>query len=75
MSTCKTCGAPITWATTPQGKAIPLDPEPRADGNILVINGTAHYASSDALRAMTPRHVAHFVTCPNANGHRKSRVR
>lgn len=75
MPMCKTCQKPIVWATTLSGQAIPLDPEPRKDGNIVLINGTAHYATSDALRSMSPRHVAHFVTCPNANGHRKSRVR
>jgi hypothetical protein len=36
MIVCRSCGASIEWAITPNGKKMPLDKEPVADGNILV---------------------------------------
>lgn len=30
------CGAPIVFARTPQGKVMPVDIEPRDDGNVFV---------------------------------------
>lgn len=67
---CRTCDAPIIWARTPGGKAIPVDSEPRPDGNlVLEFNGeegvTARYVSEGGT------HVSHFVTCPDADTHRK----
>lgn len=74
MSTCKTCGAPIRWARTDTGKAIPVDPEPRADGNITLVDVGTHLAARVGA-AGSGQHVSHFVTCPQANGHRKSKSR
>lgn len=36
MSTCRSCGAEVLWAKTRAGKAMPVDPEPTAEGNVLV---------------------------------------
>ena len=77
MSDCRTCGAPILWAKTERGKNIPLDPEPCDDGNLAVSSvpggllARAVGANSPALLAGLPRHVSHFVTCPQADQHRK----
>ena len=73
MSACRSCGASITWATTAKGKAIPLDVEPRADGNIEVRAGIAHYVTPDLNAVGTRRYVSHFSTCPQAKSHRKAR--
>lgn len=68
-ATCKSCGAPVRWVSTARGAAIPLDPEPRDDGNIILIGGIAHVASHVACDG--PWYVSHFTTCPNAAQHRK----
>src|SRR5947209_3895048 len=31
---CSSCKAPVLWVRLPSGKRLPLDPEPRADGNV-----------------------------------------
>jgi hypothetical protein len=33
-STCRGCMAPIVWAGTVNGKAMPVDVDPRPDGNV-----------------------------------------
>ena len=72
MSNCRSCGAEIRWAVTDNGKRIPLDAEPRDDGNVhiynrvayvLDVNGAAiveHRRSGDSL------YVSHFATCKDA---------
>lgn len=35
MSECKSCGAEIEWALTPEGNRIPIDKVPVTDGNII----------------------------------------
>jgi hypothetical protein len=80
MSRCCSCDAPIRWAKTAAGKTIPIDAEPRRDGNVqlgyvggymvaIVVN------DADALAAQAAGHdlyVSHFATCPNAGAHRRS---
>jgi hypothetical protein len=76
---CRSCDAPLRWAKTPKGKRIPLDPDPRPDGNIrlgfvggeemaLVLSG----AELEAAQIAGPVYVSHFATCPNASSHRRS---
>ena len=66
---------------------MPLDPEPVADGNVVVVrwDGADGPVGSFATpivgvgagafdRAATPyRYRSHFATCPNANRHRRDR--
>lgn len=77
--TCTSCGAPLLWARTENGRPIPLDPEPRDDGNVYV---DAHSVAHVSRRGPTAgqvalgfdsgrRYVSHFVTCPQAEEHRK----
>lgn len=78
MSTCRSCQAPIRWATTARGKAMPLDPRPTSDGNVVLDNqGAAVVLADEALAAMrdggVPLFTSHFATCPNANEHRRAR--
>lgn len=72
MSRCRSCGAAITWARSEDGRAMPIDKDPVAGGNLVVENGVARVAAPD-LFDQRPRHVSHFATCPQAKEHRRSR--
>jgi len=66
MSRCRSCRAPIRWATTETGKNIPLDLEPVPKGNLVLEAGV--------VRVVPPgegRYVSHFSTCPNSKKHRQ----
>lgn len=82
MSACRSCKAAIIWARTAAGRLMPLDAQPRADGNIqLLPDGTARVLGKDDLadldrRAALEGHVArlyvsHFATCELASAHRR----
>ena len=72
MSECRSCGAPITWAITDQGRRIPLDAKPNPAGNIRLDLTHAHILTkSDNYNG--PRYTSHFATCPNADKHRRPR--
>lgn len=60
MNTCKSCGAEIQWVTMGSGKKMPLDMKKKT---IIVEMG--------GFEAMSGFE-SHFVTCPQANKHRKS---
>jgi hypothetical protein len=79
--TCRSCAAPITWAVTPGGKAIPLDAEPTAEGNVRVVieqpHGTVRayvLGPLDVLLLDPPEQAAlrmpHHATCPDADAWR-----
>jgi len=70
-STCKTCHRPIRWERTAKGHAIPLDPLPTVDGNLVVEEGIAR--GVDPLLDSPPWFTSHFATCPQANLHRRKR--
>jgi len=77
VTTCGSCHAPIRWALTLAGKPIPLDPDPRPDGNLVVIE-TADWNGLPLARPAElgdppdgPRYVTHFATCPDADTHRR----
>ncbi len=59
---CKSCGRPIQWATSEQGKAMPLDVPP--ERRVVITGGVAR---------VVPTYLSHFATCPNAAQHRKPR--
>lgn len=73
MSTCRSCGAPITWAKTDKGKAMPLDAEPTPAGNLELDGGRVRFVTPDA-NATTSRYTSHFATCPDAVSHRRPRA-
>lgn len=73
LTACEACGAPIRFTRTLKGKAMPLDAEPRDDGNVILVQ-----VDGDTLaRVITPttpllvtgdlpRYISHFATCPDA---------
>lgn len=70
---CRSCRAPILWAVTEKGRRIPLDPEPRADGNLVLHvqamgSPLAVFAGSGHVGI---RYVSHFATCAHAAQHRR----
>lgn len=83
-ATCRSCHAAVVWVVTTAGASMPLDPEPRADGNIEMTGRTrrtkqggmapevSYVPTQGALIASDePRYVSHFATCPNAEQHRR----
>lgn len=67
-------------AETEHGKPIPIDLEPRPDGNIVlsgfggVEDRVAHVLGAGETTS-APRYVSHFATCPDAETHRRRRRR
>lgn len=70
---CRTCKAPIVWARTRTGMAIPLDPEPVPNGNVEVAGPAGEVAASYVqAEPDVVRYVSHFATCPDAGQHRRT---
>jgi hypothetical protein len=78
---CRSCGAPIRWArSATTHTAIPLDAEANPNGNLQVVewNDTRNPQTPTPVVAVNPtkaltdyRYMSHFVTCPNADKHRR----
>lgn len=72
-STCRSCGAPLIWAETPNGKLMPLDAKPTATGRWAIVKGEkkAHLVSraADATEGLD----SHYATCPHAGQWRKAK--
>ena len=76
MSQCRSCGAPLIWARTEAGKAMPLDAEPSLyGGNIrLHDDGTITVlAKDDPRNSLEKLYKSHFATCKHAKTHRKAK--
>lgn len=74
INQCRSCDAPIIGALTVNGKWMPVDAEPRADGNLSLteaepIPQVTVIKASDGVEGR--RYVSHFVTCPNAERRRR----
>lgn len=68
MASCKSCNADIEWAeSTATGKAVPLDREPTANGNLVLINGKVRGYTPEDEKLGRERRTSHFATCPHAN--------
>jgi hypothetical protein len=74
MSACRSCGASITWALTVNGKRMPVDAEPSENGNVELITDGRYVLAvvhSQPPMISKPLHVSHFVSCPDADEHRR----
>ena len=73
MSWCRSCGREIRWVRTYRGVAMPLDPAPVDDGNVVFLaNGSVRVISAeDRAKYPGPVYKSHFATCPNAAEHRR----
>lgn len=68
---CRGCGADVLWSMTENGKAIPLNPEPVLNGNLVLecCNALARRVKpSPGVKA----YQSHFVTCPDAGKFRRA---
>lgn len=75
---CRSCDAPVIWATTGQGKAMPVDAEPTEEGNVELTPGSL--GRGPAATVLTgpalfsgPLRTSHFATCEQADEWRRSR--
>lgn len=77
-ATCNGCGKPIVWATTAEGKRIPLDPRPAVYRVVEDPQRPKNYSAtrieevSSEGRPMGAM-VTHFATCPKAGDFSGSR--
>lgn len=79
---CRSCGAPVYWALTREGRRMPIDAEPVATGNVLLtlrrstgaltctVLGAGVLVEIESGRR---RYTSHYATCPQAASHRKTR--
>jgi hypothetical protein len=70
---CGSCGAPMIWAETVNGRRMPVDPEPTSDGNVLLTDRThlLRQPLATVLKAAKcfgrrDLRKSHFVTCPHS---------
>lgn len=61
---CRSCGAPIVWTKTTNGKRMPLDAKPELRMVLDVTTGVANVVDA---------YTSHFATCPDAADHRRKR--
>lgn len=78
---CRSCHAPILWAVTGKGSSMPVDPDPVPDGNLELLDTRPGMQPrvvvvdpQQPTLDERPRYVSHFVTCPNADQHRRTRT-
>jgi len=64
---CRSCGADILWVVTVNGKAMPLDPDPTADGNVTIGGGVATVLGAARAAAEVEAYQTHFVTCESVD--------
>lgn len=70
ITQCRSCGAPIVWGKTKNGKGIPLDAAPHPDGNVELHPDGRAVVNSGPLIGV-PLYRSHFTTCPHAAEHRR----
>lgn len=87
MAACRSCGAPIRWTRTTQGKTMPIDAEPVEGGNVILTGSESSTRAGSrvpVVRVIDPQHpslpgvdpgerfVSHFATCPHADSWRST---
>lgn len=67
-ATCRSCGADMIWAQTPNGRDMPLDAKP-----LKSVCQIARDGDTVEIIRMHDAYVSHFATCPNADKHRRGK--
>ena len=65
---CRACGAPVMWAKTPNGKWMPLDPDPYS-GNVILLPPDGSNIPKVEIRNRSA-YTSHLATCNS--GQRRS---
>lgn len=76
---CRSCGAQILFAVGESGRENPIEPEPKENGNVRLVEREdqkplALYDKKDRQRTLDDdgmRYVSHFANCPDAPRWRK----
>ena len=76
---CDTCKTPIVWTKTDRDARHPVDLDPTPTGNLrLTVAGKivrSHAVPAKLAFGRIDLHLSHFVRCPQADTHRRSRRR
>ncbi len=73
---CRSCGADILWVRSSATDAlIPIDADPNASGDCLLIGENVVVARGDLFEPMMDgdRHTQHADTCPEMAKHRQAK--
>lgn len=70
-SICRSCGERILWAKTQKGKLMPIDAEPVEGGNLSFDDDGRVVVHGQAVLGGDPLYQSHFVSCVNADEHRR----
>jgi len=70
-STCRSCGAPIIWAFTKEGRRIPVDYLPTPGGNLELTENGPIYGVTYVDPSSEPLYRSHFSTCKDADSWRR----
>lgn len=71
MTACRSCHAPIEWATTHKGKKMPIEKAVFSKGNLVVSRDLLGELTVSYVTPGDGTHVSHFATCPYANEFRR----
>ncbi len=77
---CRSCTRPIVWATTDDGKSIPVDASADPEGNVVLTRTQfggvrVTVLDQESLFDDGTRRKSHFATCPDADSWRSRRSR
>jgi hypothetical protein len=80
---CRSCQALIVWAKSANGKSMPMDVEPDAEGQFFLfrkedcidaVHQTERSTRAEGARQRgDKKYTCHFATCPNAAEHRSKK--
>lgn len=73
ISECKSCGKPIVWAITTQGKAMPIVADYARHETKTIKLRTNAGAQVEVVIISVPERDSHFVDCPQAKQFRQTR--
>ena len=67
LGKCRDCQADVRWVRTSYGRMMPLDPEPNAHGNVVIVLGFAEVIDVKTSMTMRTRYMPHFASCPKVH--------
>jgi hypothetical protein len=72
-TTCRLCGTSIFFAPTSAKRLMPLDAEPREDGNVTLDRYGVAEVHPVGMAPGAVRYRSHFASCAQAASHRKTK--